>query len=428
MTLIVIEINDFKLTVHDKEDSSEHCAYAYIEKEGVIFGEKALSNIKLSPDDFHSHYWQRLGYEKINNNNQQIRHFADLAYLQLSDITKKYEDNVQVVFIVPCYYKEQQLALLLGLATSCKLHTLALINHDIINIEKVDYKGDYCVGQLGLHSSNLSHITIDQSIEFKNTKTFPELGFLELVSFISNWCNQNFIKHLRFDSLHSAHTEQALFDQVYKTLSLLSNTGTLVDQNILINEKSIKIEKIDFIDKISEFYSDLFGGTLQNKSLHCTAKLYNLISNTQYKHQGKLISKVPTFDLILKYLPFINEQSGICLLDKVPTLKEYKNSKVKKLDIPTHIICNQFCVAFKGENIYLNETKNSNHPFSRKQSNSSYIAITPSNNHLKLTVLKDASIKVNKSLISQSIILNCGDTISNLDQLNLKLIIVDEEF
>jgi len=369
-----------------------------------------------------------LGYEKINSHNKNVRHFADLVYLQLSEITKNYKDNTQVVFMVPSYYKEQQLALLLGLATSCKLHTLTIINHYVFNIVKVDFKGEYGVGQLGLHNSSLSLLTINQSIELTGNKTFPESGFLELVSYISNWCNQIFIKHLRFDALHSALTEQALFDQIYKILYQLSNTGLIEDQNILINEKSIKIERLDLIDKTTEFFATLFESASQNQSIYLTTKLYNLISNTSYKHECNLLPITPTYYLIKQYLPFINKQTGICLLDKIPILKDYKRNNAKNYDTPTHILCNQFCVAFKDATIYLNETQNGVHPFSRKQTKSSFIALVPNKKNVLLTLLKDIPIVVNKSHISQTILLNCGDTISNLDKLNLKVIFLDKEF
>ncbi len=424
----MIEINDLQITVHDNEYSLAHCAYAHVEKECVTFGDKALSNIKICPDDFYSHYWQRLGYERINSHNKHVRHFADLVYLQLTELTQQYKDNTQVVFVVPSYYKEQQLALLLGLATSCKLLTLAIINHDVINIVPVEFQGEYCVAQLGLHNSNVSRLTINKSIQLNDNKTFPESGFLELVSYILNWCNQVFIKHLRFDPLHSAHTEQALFDQIYKMLCQLANTGEITEQTILINEKAIKIEKRYLINKITDFFAVLFEISPPYQPLYLTTKLYNLISITHYQHECNRLPIAPMVNLIKEYLPFINKQTGICLLDKIPRLKEYKKNNEKSTRIPTHILCNQLCVAFKKTRIYVNETQNGVYPLSRKQTKSSVIALIPNEKSLTLTFLKETSIAVNKSHISQATLLNCGDTISNVDNLELKLIFVDEEF
>jgi len=432
MNLIIIEINDFQLTVYDNKSSEKYNAYALIEKDTVIFGDYALSNSKLSPDDFYSHYWQRLGYEEINskNKNKNIKHYADLAYNQLIDITAKYKNDIKVIFITPAYYIEQQLALLLGLAESCELNTLAVINQDIINIENVECKGKYRVAHMGLHHCNLASIAITAEIKLSQNEVFNELGLLELVFYISNWCNQNFIKHSRFDAFHSADTEQALFDQVYTVLFQIINTGIFTDNDITLNEKSIRVKKVDLQDKIACFFSALFEVNDKNQSLYLTSVLYNLISNTHFKNQCELITKPAIFVLIQKLLPYIEEQRGICLLDTIPALKQYQNNVVKHNNAATHIVFNQYCVAFKGKSIYLNNSVDIEpfHPFSRKQTPDSYAVLISDGININLNLLKTSGVSVNGEGIKQSAKLNSNDSISNQKEHHFKLITVFEEF
>jgi hypothetical protein len=430
MDFIVIEVNDFQLIVHDSHSSSESRAYAYITKDQLIFGEDALPNIKLSPDDFYSHFWQRLCYEEINCKNDSIRHFADLAYQQLLKITEKYDSNIPVVFITPSYYKEQELSLLLGLAQSCNLNTLALVNQDVINIEAVDYMGDYTIGQLGLHNCNLSNLTISKTIKLNEQNIFLELGFIELVWYISNWCNQKFIKHIRFDVFHSAHTEQSLFNQIYTLLIKLSNTGQLADTDISINEKSINLETQDLLEKIAEFFSVLFENKPNDAPLYFTHDFYNLIANTQYKNDGKRLKKPSIFALIQNLLPFIKQQSGVCLLEQIPTLKRYQQDKVININHATHIVFNHLSVAFKNKHVYLNNPhdKKTIHPFSRHQTSESFAVLTPNGNKITLTSIRAKSVTVNGASVKDNILLNNADIISISDNFNFELITVEEEF
>jgi len=430
MNLIIIEINDFELTVHDHKSSEQYNAYAFIEKGSVTFGDQALSNIKLSPDDFYSHYWQRLGFEEINSKNDNIKHYADLAYKQLIDITAKYPNDIKVIFITPAYYKEQQLALLLGLAESCNLNTLALINQDIINIENVAFLGKYRVAHMGLHHCNLANIAIKEDIKLNQNEIFNELGLLELVSYISNWCNQSFIKHSRFDAFHSADTEQALFDQVYKMLFQIINTGVLTDNDISLNEKSISVKKVDLQDKIACFFRALFEINDKNSLLHLTPALYNLISNTHFKDQCERITK-PTFvDFIQNRLPFIEQQKGICLLDTLPILKQYQNNELKSNNAATHIVFSHYCVAFKDKPIYLNDCVDIkfSHPFSTQQTPESYAALISDGKKINLTLLKTCDVSVNGECIKHNTTLNSADSISNQKDQDFKLITVIEEF
>ena len=430
MDFIAIEINELQLVVHDSVSSVKYGAYACIQKDKLIFGDEALSYFKLAPDDFFSHFWQRLGYEEIKSKNTSIKHFADLAYQQLFSITEKYEANRPVVFIVPAYYKEQDLSLLLGLAESCKLKTLALINQDILNAKTIDYIGDYSIGQLGIHDCNLANVHINQEITLNNNTTFKELGFLELVSYISNWCNQKFIKHIRFDALHSAKTEQSLFIQIYQLLIQIAKTGEYKDYDIAIKEKSIKLAVNDLQDKVTEFFSELFDNKTCSSSLYLTPQLYNLTADPYHKNKCELLKKPDVFSSIQNLLPHIKQQSGVCLLEQIPTVKLCKQDDISNINHATHIVFKNISVAFNNEPIYLNnfQSKRSQHPFSRNETNESFAVLIPNGNKIRLASLNDKRLTVNGKPIKHDALLSRKDTISTPDNFNFELISVLEEF
>ena len=265
-------------------------------------------------------------------------------------------------------------------------------------------------------------------ISLKNSKTYHELGLLELTSFISHWCNQIFLKQLRFDALHSAVTEQALFEQIYKIIKLISENTLISDTHIVINEKQIKLDKQELTAKITEFFDPLFEDRSLTDTFHAKSTLYNLISKTKHASSCSELPKTNLFLKIESYLSFINEQTDIRLITSLPLLKEYPSKLDEDIHQATHIVFEQFCVPIKNQSIFFNNTFENSIPFSRAQTDKSFAKLTPIGSKLSLSVISNAQIKINGINYSAAQSLKNGDKISYLDKYNFNLVLIKEAF
>ncbi|SFB99101.1 hypothetical protein [Pseudoalteromonas denitrificans] len=430
MDLIIININDYQLYIYEKSNSSVYSGCAYIDENKVVFGQHALDKIKTSPTDFHSHYWQHLGYEKLNTKNKQVKHFADLAYLQLKEITKKYSKGIEVVFLVPSYYTNEQLALLLGLADSCELKTVALLSSEVVYFND-DLKSTQTVADLGLHHINFSQLSFNENVKLRNYTNHPELGMIELINFICNWCNEILIKQYRFDAMYSAHSEQLLFVQVETILNNLAVAGQLTTDLISINEKSIKISQKDLNNQMTVFFAPAFNYVKNDSLIYLKNHFFNLISNTQFSSLCKKTPKIPLYTIVSEHIKSINQQNGISLITELTRFKKPNTNSVALKIITPYILTQNQAVLINHNPLYLNKQTNEFNQkhltLTRSSNDQSFASITFINKNIELDVLLNKEVKINQKTTSGHASLNIGDVITFLNEPAFSLINVNKE-
>lgn len=228
MSLAVLEINDsgIRLSV-DREIVSDSPGFAVLDGDRLLIGKEGMQNSRLLPSWTNNRFWNQLSTDAIPNGAAGIRHNADLAFAHLKSFWETSAKGIdQVILIVPGYFSNEQLRLLLGITRECEIPVVSLVDTSLISV---------CNNPLGevvlhldatLHRITLTLLNANLQLSRKETITVVESG---IFTFWERWANviaNQFIQTSRYDPMHQAISEQNLFDKIPKWLDDLDSGGS----------------------------------------------------------------------------------------------------------------------------------------------------------------------------------------------------------
>ena len=323
MPLTIIELNDYQLTVRQKHSHYSELGFAQITKDSVVFGEEAWLQARISPQASFCHYWQRLSYEEVHCDNNYINNFADLAYMQLQNLVSHVDHCSDVIFVVPSSYNQEQLSLLLGIAQSCHLNVLGLVNKTLVRFEHRYNVGRYAILDISLHHSSLTELLVNHDVSLGNMDQFTHKGFYDLYEQLAQWLNHQLIKEHRLDAFYSAVTEQQLYNQLSK---LIKNSQNYFE--LIIDGKSINVAQKDINQQIEEFFTELLASCSKrsdkNIPLFITSRFANLCPNLFASDTVDLLNDACIYSLVTANMANFSNDNGVFLVTRLPLVKETK--------------------------------------------------------------------------------------------------------
>lgn len=362
MPLTIIELNDYQLTLRQEHSHYSELGFAHITKDTVIFGEEAWLQARVSPQASFCHYWQRLGYEEIHCDNNYVNNFADLAYMQLQNMVSHVDHCSDVIFVVPTSYNQEQLSLLLGIAQSCQLNVLGIVNKAIVRFEHVYDVGKYAILDISLHHCSLNELLVNHDISLGSIEQFPHTGFYDLYEQIAQWLNNQLIKEHRLDAFYSAITEQQLYNQLSK---LIKNSQSYFE--LIIDNKCINVAQKDINQQIEAFFTKLLASCSKrsdkNIPLFITSRFANLCPNLFASETVHLLNDACIYSLVTANIANFSNDNGVFLVTRLPLVKETKglpeadkqpinNSLANKNDI-SHILLDGRAFPLNGHSLSL---------------------------------------------------------------------------
>jgi len=333
MNNLIIEINDYKITLINGDTAISECGYALITDQEIFFGDHARQQAKMSPLNMYCHYWQRLGYEEVKTTNSKINHFADLAFMQLQRLTADFIKRSDIIFIVPPYYTNEQLSLLLGLAKACQLSVSAVVNNAVAYVAAPSISHEKVSSlflDIELHQVTCTELTCinttenvntgentNSSLTIKQSQVCAKQGVHDLYQSLSVWINQKLIAECRFDAFYTASTEQAIYQTIPKLLKLdqAQYDICIADKNILINVNEIRAKLNNFfqptLSKIPTadqyFISQRFANLLESLTL---SPVLDLVVVNQHSLSQS----------IAKHIDFLSDDNDIKLITQLPLI------------------------------------------------------------------------------------------------------------
>jgi len=320
MPLTIIELNDYQLTVRQEHSHYSELGFAQITKDRVIFGEEAWLQARISPQASFCHYWQRLGYEEVHCDNNYINNFADLAYMQLQNMVTHVDHCSDVIFVVPTSYNQEQLSLLLGIAQSCHLNVLGLVNKALVRFEHLYNVGKYAILDISLHQCSLTELLVNHDVSLGNMDQFTHKGFYGLYEQLAQWLNHQLIKEHRLDAFYSAITEQQLYSQLSK---LIKNSQSYFE--LIIDNKCINVAQKDINQQIEAFFTELLASCSKrsdkNIPLFITARFANLCPNLFASDTVHLLNDTCMYSLVTANMANLSNDNGVFLVTRLPLVK-----------------------------------------------------------------------------------------------------------
>ncbi|WP_281556517.1 hypothetical protein [Thalassomonas sp. RHCl1] len=322
MPLTLIEINDHQLTLRQGEKSLSQSGYALIEKDQLLFGQDAFTRGKLSPANFYCRYWQQLGYEEIATPNAQVRHFADLAYLQLKALTEQCSNIQDTILMVPANYSQQQLSLLLGIAGSCQLKIIAVINEAVIKLAHHQQAGKLALLDLGLHHCNLNELYADQHLSLVNTHVIPHKGLHDLYKHLAAWLNKKFIIECRYDIFATARAEQTVYNYFNDIIPCEQ-----ASYQLNISDKTLKVSAREIREQINHFFAPVLASASEYPTVYITPRLKAVLTTETALEAMLLLDESKLETNIECHLNNLTKNKQIALITRLPV-----NLNVNKAD------------------------------------------------------------------------------------------------
>ncbi len=222
MTTSILEINDSDIRVYQNDRIVLHSpGYAIIDGDKLALGREAQALARVKPRLTQNRFWHDLSQDSLALKSSHVRHNADLAYAHLLNIHAQLERTEELVIAVPAHYTSEQLSLLLGLVQASPFRATGLVDAAVAAAVTVASSGHYYHLDISLHHASTTRLEGDDQLSRERTELNDAVGLLSIYDKCVSNIADLFIAQTRFDPLHHAETEQALYDQLPRCLARL---------------------------------------------------------------------------------------------------------------------------------------------------------------------------------------------------------------
>jgi hypothetical protein len=220
---IAIELNDGGVTIARQGTLlPESPGYALVDGENLVVGAEARDRARLQPRHVFNRFWDRLALDPLPRPTPAARTQADLACAHLAHIWRHVREGADgVVFAVPGSFSRTQLGLLLGIAQSCSIPVLGMVDAAVAATPASEGGRKLVHVDLQLHRAVVTALRFDASLMRTGVGTHAEVGLASLHDASVKLIAELFVRHTRFDPLHRAKTEQQLYDLLPECLGRL---------------------------------------------------------------------------------------------------------------------------------------------------------------------------------------------------------------
>lgn len=216
MSLLAAHINDAAISVLDASRVLyREPGFALLDDEQLSVGTAAYSQARFKPRRIQRQFWSNLGTDLIAERPFEHLSPADLVSRQLERIWEQVRGSGdRLVVAVPPYMGTSHLSLLLGIAEELRVPIAGLVDAAVAATRR-EYKGAVPVHvDLSLHSAMLTRIAQTGQARADRAEIIDGSGVLALYDAWIAAIAEAFVQESRFDPLHTAETEQALYDKL----------------------------------------------------------------------------------------------------------------------------------------------------------------------------------------------------------------------
>ncbi len=259
MAAAVIELNDHELRIaKDGKIVARSPACAIVQGTEIKIGDAAYREAYLHPRDHHNRFWYQLDQAALRRSSRAARHHADLAFKHLEHVHKAAGSPALMVFALPGGYSKEQLALLLGIAEACKIQVVALVDAAVAAAADCVAPGKFHHVEIQQHRTVITELLVDDTVTRTKVETIDGSGTDHLMTRFVSVISDQFLAQARFDPLHQANTEQLLYNELSKWLTLLRSRREIkVHIEFRGSRFEARISKSDIVAVAEQTYRDI---------------------------------------------------------------------------------------------------------------------------------------------------------------------------
>ncbi len=188
---------------------------ALVEPQRVLFGQEALRASRLKPRQLASDFWTRLDDEPLGPPFPPGLRAVDLVHGHLESLWREAKPRTsEVLLAVPGDYDERQLGRLAGVAHALGLPVSGVVD-SALAAASAGFTGERLLHvDLGHRRARVTQIRQGAALVRERVASIERWGSDEVLDAQMRGAAEAFVKQARFDPLHDAPTEQALFDRL----------------------------------------------------------------------------------------------------------------------------------------------------------------------------------------------------------------------
>jgi hypothetical protein len=240
--------------------ATESPGFALPQKDGLLVGKEAEGKAHLFPRQILNRFWDQLDTEPLEQPAKYApQNHAEIVYHHLARIWQAIQKHGdEVVLVVPNFYDQQQLGLILGIAQELSMDVkgfvpMALAASTIACPGKMLMHLD-----IHLHRIEVIHLKQGEYLTIEDSAMTAGKGLIHLHRDWVETIAQEFVGSTRFDPLHLAASEQELYDRLPGVLSHLQHNSSMVfDMVDAGTAYSITLKPDLFARKAEAVYEDV---------------------------------------------------------------------------------------------------------------------------------------------------------------------------
>lgn len=236
----VLELNDLELTLHrGNEVRYQSPAMAIVRNDELLFGEQAVRLARIHPQQANQQYFNRMNGDPLPQPIRKAANHADLVYLQLKELAGQNAEDT--VLAVPGTLTGDQLGVLLGITQEAGIEVSGFVNAAVASLTTTATPEQVTYLDVFLQHMLLSELRINDEVRHERSLEVRDCGFTNLVDGWMNLVADRFVQETRFDPLHTAASEQQLYNQVYDWV-LGAHVRTEVAFQVAHNDQQRRVE------------------------------------------------------------------------------------------------------------------------------------------------------------------------------------------
>lgn len=210
----IIEFNDLELSLYrGGERLYQAPGFAMVREGELLFGEAALRLARMHPQQANQQYLSRMNADPLLQPVRAAANHADLVYLHLKELAGFCREDT--VLAVPGTMTGEQLGVLLGICQEAGLTVSGFVNAAVAAVSTTAVPERITYLDVFLQHIQVSELRVGEEVRHERSLEVRDCGFSSLLDGWVNIIADRFVQETRFDPLHTADTEQQLYDQVY---------------------------------------------------------------------------------------------------------------------------------------------------------------------------------------------------------------------
>jgi hypothetical protein len=339
----ILEINDLELTLHaGTETRYRSPAVAIVRDDGLIFGEDAVRLAKIHPQQANQQYLNRMNADPLPQPVRQAANHADLVYLHLKILAEYSSDDA--ILAVPGSMSGDQLGILLGICHEAGIEVSGFVNAAVASLTATPAPERAIYLDVFLQHVQVSELVINEEVRHERSFDVRDCGFTNLIDGWVNLIADRFVQETRFDPLHTAATEQQLYNQVY---DWVQGSQALSEVTFQVKsgeqERRVDLPRSQLEQKATQRVERLIDALPARQPLILSARAARLPGLTQHLHRAGFETTALTANALAtgcnEHLALVRtSDSELRLISRLPHTSHSIGSEDRKALLPTHLL------------------------------------------------------------------------------------------